>query len=167
MESHARGLLLSAGGHGQEVVMTRSADMRYLGQGFEIEVPLPDEALGPGHEDVIAKTFVDTYQEIFGRTVGDIPAEVINWRLSARLPERRVKLGYHQATAAARRGERVVHYPGVGDLVAAVYDRYALAPGTRIAGPAVFEERESSFNVGPDCIVAVDDNFNLIADIST
>jgi N-methylhydantoinase A len=47
-----------------------------------------------------------------------------------------------------------------------VYDRYALKPGTRIEGPAIFEERESSFNVGPDAVVTVDAFANLIVEIS-
>ena len=42
--------------------------------------------------------------------------------------------------------------------------RYALRPGTKLEGPAVFEERESSFIVGPDCTVTVDRDFNLIAE---
>jgi N-methylhydantoinase A len=32
----------------------------------------------------------------------------------------------------------------------AVYDRYALRPGDAVAGPAVFEETESTFVIGPD-----------------
>ena len=37
----------------------------------------------------------------------------------------------------------------------AVYDRYALPTGTRIAGPAVFEENESTFVIGPGSTATV------------
>jgi N-methylhydantoinase A len=42
-----------------------------------------------------------------------------------------------------------------GTVQTAVYDRYALPPGTRIAGPAVFEENESTFVVGPSSSATV------------
>ncbi|HEX9520905.1 MAG TPA: hypothetical protein VF940_32580 [Streptosporangiaceae bacterium] len=52
-------------------------------------------------------------------------------------------------------------------LEVAVYDRHELVPGTTIAGPALFEEREPSCCVGPDCMVTVDSRRNLIIDIDT
>ena len=48
-----------------------------------------------------------------------------------------------------------------------MYDRHELVPGTTIAGPALFEEREPSCCVGPDCMVTVDSRRNLIIDIDT
>jgi N-methylhydantoinase A len=36
-----------------------------------------------------------------------------------------------------------------------VYDRYALTPGTEITGPAVFEENESTFIVGPGARISL------------
>jgi N-methylhydantoinase A/oxoprolinase/acetone carboxylase beta subunit len=53
-------------------------------------------------------------------------------------------------------GWRDVYFPDAGGTVeTAVYDRYALPPGTRIAGPAVFEENESTFVVGPSSTATV------------
>ena len=45
------------------------------------------------------------------------------------------------------------------------HDRSALTPGTTIAGPALFEDRETSCSVGPDCTVTIDIHHNLIIDI--
>ena len=53
-------------------------------------------------------------------------------------------------SAAAEKGTRPVFFPDAGKTVQTkVWDRYALAPGVSIDGPAVFEENESTFIVGP------------------
>jgi N-methylhydantoinase A len=53
--------------------------------------------------------------------------------------------------SVARKGTRPVWFPEAGGFVeTAVYDRYALRVGETIEGPAVFEENESTFVIGPD-----------------
>ncbi|MBL7250407.1 hydantoinase/oxoprolinase family protein [Alloalcanivorax marinus] len=165
METRARALLLSAGGNGEDIVVHRSADMRYVGQGFEVEVALPEGPVGAAMQAGVRDNFERAYRDRFARSMAGYDVEAINWRLHARVPGRDISLAYSLVDTPAVRGERRVHFAGFGDCTAKVYDRYALKPGTRIQGPAVFEERESSFGVGPDCSVVVDANFNLVADI--
>jgi N-methylhydantoinase A len=160
MEAHARNLLQHP-----DVVISRSADMRYLGQGFEITVPLPDGQLSAAREAEIRDTFHRTYQTVFGRTIGDGTPELTNWRLSASRPAAPLTMARDADGAAPRRGRRLIHFAGFGEIDANVYDRYALPPGWAGQGPAVFEERETSCAVGPDCAVAVDRQHNLIIDI--
>ena len=70
------------------------------------------------------------------------------------------------AVNPSRKSTRKAYFPEAGGYVETpVYDRYALAPGMRIAGPAVVEERESSCSFGPDCSFTVDRFFNLVVDI--
>jgi N-methylhydantoinase A len=166
METRARELLRSPGTADEDVIVTRSADMRYLGQGFEIEVPLPHGVPDAGQHDMISIAFAETYDSVFGRTIRDGTPEIVNWRLSARRPGVDISLAYRPVGTEPRRGQRPIRFAGFGELAAGVYDRYALTPGTTIQGPAVFEERDSSFSVGPDCTVTVDARFNLIVDIS-
>ena len=47
-----------------------------------------------------------------------------------------------------------------------VYDRYRLAPGDALDGPAIVEERESTVVLGPDARARIDDALNLIADLT-
>jgi N-methylhydantoinase A len=164
METRARTLLRDAGGQNEAIVLTRSADMRYVGQGFEIEVPLPGGTLGRELEGTIRSAFNAAYGDLFGRTEGSVQVEMISWRLSARLRGQTIALARSFPPTQAKRADRQVYFDGFGDRLCAVYDRYALRPGTKIDGPAVFEERESSFIVGPDCTVTVDQDFNLIAE---
>lgn len=165
MEAYCTNLLVQAGGNAQAIHMAWSVDMRYLGQGFEISVSIPRGLLGNQNIEVIRQAFLDSYLERFDRMVKGVPVEAINWRLTASLPEQDISLAYSQANTEARRGERQVFFPEFGDLTAAVYDRYAIAPGTLLTGPAVIEERESSCSVGPDCQFTVDEHYNLVIDI--
>ncbi|MEV6623950.1 hydantoinase/oxoprolinase family protein [Amycolatopsis sp. NPDC051106] len=140
------------------VRLRRSADLRYLGQGSEIEVEVPADGR-------LREAFEEAYRAAFGRTL-DGPVEVVGWRLSAQLPGHDVELGCAPAEGDPRRGERDVHFPGHSRLRATVWDRYRLRPGTELTGPAVFEERESSCSFGPDCRIRVGDDLTLFVDIA-
>ncbi|QOV40884.1 hydantoinase/oxoprolinase family protein [Streptomyces ferrugineus] len=152
-------------GDPEPVQVRRSVDMRYLGQGFEIEVDLPAQDLGPSDLVAIHTAFESTYRAAFGRSLHG-PAEVVNWRLALRRPGREVSS--MQSTYArgrtARRGVRSVHFPGHGVLEATVWDRYELTPGAEMAGPAVFEERETSCSFGPECRIRVTDDLTLVVE---
>lgn len=165
MASAAKSVLLGTGGNPADVTLHWSVDMRYLGQGFEVTVAIPEGPLGPQHVGAIRQAFMQTYAERFDRVVKDVGIEAINWRLTARLPEPGITLARKPVETPARRGERTVYFAGFGDVMATVYDRYALKTGTRLRGPAVVEERESSCSFGPDCSFTVDAHFNLVVDI--
>jgi N-methylhydantoinase A len=165
METRARRILQpSAPG---DLLVIRTADMRYVGQGFQISVPLPGDVLGPAHEEQIRDTFVTTYHQVFGRVIRDGTPEFVSWRLSASTPPAAISLIYWPSPAKPGRRRRPVHFAGTGAIDVAVYDRYMLTPGTTIAGPALFEERETSCSVGSDCTVTVDSHRNLIIDIGS
>jgi N-methylhydantoinase A len=64
---------------------------------------------------------------------------------------------------SARRPDRETYFPEAGAfLPTAVYDRYSLAPGQSVTGPALVQERESTVVVGPSAQAAADDLGNLI-----
>jgi len=166
MEVAARLMLADTGSGQGEIRFQRQADMRYHGQGFEITVTLPEGALGPERTGEVREAFDATYRRLFDRVVQNVPVEAVNWRLTASLPAQEISLAHAPVDAPAERPSRSVSFPGFGRMETRVYDRYALKPGTRIEGPAIFEERESSFNVGPDAVVTVDAFANLIVEIS-
>ncbi|GAA5236761.1 hydantoinase/oxoprolinase family protein [Verticiella sediminum] len=165
MEAASRDLLARAALGGGEIFIRRQADMRYVGQGFEVTVDLPAGPLDAARIPQIRQAFDTAYRERFGRVVEDVAIEAVSWRLSACLPEQDITLAYACVDGDALRGERDVYFDGYGFTKAKVYDRYALKPGVRIVGPAVVEERESSCSLGPDCTFTVDRFFNLVVDI--
>ena len=62
METEARNLLVESGATASDITIKRQADMRYVGQGFEIQVPVPAGELGPQMLDQMRELFLDTYQ---------------------------------------------------------------------------------------------------------
>ncbi|MCA3315309.1 MAG: hydantoinase/oxoprolinase family protein, partial [Roseomonas sp.] len=168
MVAEARGLLLGAGADPADIIYKPAADMRYVGQGFEIPVPMP--SLAPGQDDVaaIAENFLAAYRERFGRALDGLPIEALTWRLAASAPGRDIAMeGAQQAEAGeAQRGVRLALFEGHGWCNCAVYDRYRLGPGAAFAGPALVEERESTCVIPPGALVSVDRHRNLIIELS-
>ena len=166
MERDARGLLSEAGA--RECTIVRQADMRYVGQGFEIKVTLPAGKLGAPSLPEMQEAFYLAYENLFGRRLEDVPIEAMSWRLAAAGETPTIGLhfdGVRKGDAKIVKGSRKAHFPGHGYLECKVYDRYALKPGTEFDGPAIVEERESTVIVGPDGKVTVDAYLNLVVDI--
>jgi N-methylhydantoinase A len=144
--------------------MSRQADLRYAGQGHEIRVDLPDGTLGPEHLAEITRRFEQVYQGLFGRTGPNVPLEAVSWRLLAAGPRPEVMLRGtpREVSLDARKGQRPVYFPEWGERrPTTVYDRYRLAPGAVLSGPAIVEERESTTVVGPGATIEVDEFRNL------
>ena len=168
MEAEARAMLTDAGAHPDEITMTRSADMRHIGQGFEISVPVPGGSLGGDTLEPIRESFFDSYHALFERTVRDVPIEAMSWRLAVSAPVPNVTLDFSGQTEGAGdklKGSRQVYFPETGFTDCAVYDRYALRPGDTLEGPAVIEERESTTVIGPGGKVSVDQYLSLICEL--
>ncbi|MEE3093566.1 MAG: hydantoinase/oxoprolinase family protein [Pseudomonadota bacterium] len=168
MEEEAMAQIVEAGADPATVTMRRRADMRYSGQGFEIDVPVPDGEMDGSAADVMRQSFLDKYQELFGRQIGDLPIEALTWRIFASGPTPNVELnfaGQQIDEEPSDKGERQVYFPETGYATCRIYNRYALKPGDSFRGPAVIEERESTAVAGPDTTVSIDKYLNLVIDI--
>ena len=168
MTSAATARLIEAGARVEEIGFTRRAEMRHVGQGFEITVPLPDGPLSETSLADVRTSFFEKYEELFGRRIDGVGIEVLTWRLHATAPKSEVTLSFAgQKSGGGERikGRRQVYFPETGFAPCDVYNRYALAPGDRFRGPAVVEERESTTVIGPDSSVEVDQFLNLVIDI--
>ncbi len=157
------GKILKKEATGDAIRYERSLDMRFVGQGSEINVPIagqPFTALERAH---IRNLFDDIYKRLYGRTYPDSEVEFINFKVRASLPERLLQLpklpkGTGQSIDQAVKGRRPAYSPLAKDYIPyTVYDRYALFPGARFDGPAIIEEKESTLVVGEDGRIAVDD----------
>ncbi len=149
LESEALGYLNRAGVADADIRIVRRLDMRYQGQGHEIEVTLP--ARGNNVGDVfseLGELFGAVYEQTYTLRL-DEPVEIVNWKVEAVGPTPELASGYSVAGGAAGaqalKGTRKAYDPSVGGLADwRVYDRYALTPGAVIKGPALIEEREST-----------------------
>jgi N-methylhydantoinase A len=156
-EMEAEGTALLAKSGASEVTHRRIAEMRYAGQGYEIRVPVH----GGRWPDTLIDEFTATYRALYRRTGPEVGVEVLNWRVvsSGPAPDVTLRLNAQVAGGDARKGTRQAYFPSAGGFVdTAVFDRYLLQPATRVDGPAIVEERESTVVVPPGahCVVRGD-----------
>ena len=139
---------------------TRSAFMRYRGQGHEIAVPLPTRAYAAADAAELLAAFEEAYRGLYSRIIPGVEVEVLSWvlLLSAPVPDREAP-----PTAAPARStpapvrHRPVFDPETGEFVeVAIYHRAALPPGAVLTGPAVIVEDETSTVIGRLFEAAID-----------
>jgi N-methylhydantoinase A len=157
MRARTTAFLVQAGISEAAIQEELVADMRYLGQGHEITVPIPPGCLGPEHLELISENFRKEYQLRYGRAISGIPIESVTWRLIARGPEPAGAL--HQTilgdSGPALKGTREVFWGETYESTP-VYDRYAMEIGREYAGPCIIEEFESTTVVGKNSSVHID-----------
>src|SRR6266581_6393155 len=151
------------------VVVARSADARYVGQGYELTVPVPAGRLDAAALARIRAAFDEIYAARYGYANPMEPVETVTWKLAAVGGAPRVALA--KAASDGRdgglKGRRRAWFPETrGWTECAVYDRYALAPGARLDGPAIVEERESTSVLPPGTSATVDEYANLIVEVA-
>ncbi len=149
-----------------EVTVVRSADARYVGQGYELTVPVPLGRLDGAALARVRASFDDIYTARYGYANPDQPVEIVTWKLSAIGGAPRIALAKAAAGSGdgSRKGVRRAYFPEVrGYADTPVYDRYALTPGMSLTGPAIVEERESTTVLPPGVTATVDEYANLLA----
>jgi N-methylhydantoinase A len=159
MEQQAKALVLSAGVAGETVSIARWADMRYVGQGYHVTVPVPLGRLSVAHGEIIGAAFADVYKRLYGRLAEGVGLEVLSWRVTASGPPHQIVPGVPRITEGpALKGERKAYFPELGGFVKVpVFSRYALDCGDTLRGPAIVEEEESTLIVGPGAWLEVDE----------
>ena len=168
MQSEGRRILRTAGVPEAQITVRRSAEMRYSGQGHEVDVEIPPGALSAASLAAITQSFEAAYRLLYSRTPMGVPLEALNWRavVSAPVPDLTITAGLAApAAATTAKKHRAAYFAETGGYVdTPVYDRYRLDPGARLAGPVIVEERESTTVVGPGARLSVDAHRNLVAE---
>ena len=149
-----------AGAGGETIAWSLGVEVRYAGQGNTIQVDLPYGAVGPRLGAAIAKEFERAYVRLYGRTVPNAVLQTVTWRLTGK--SRGQRHGFRWADGATVAGpvkpiaRRRIYLPAKGSSgEAPVYERYQLRPGTRLTGPLVLQERESTIVVARPARVTV------------
>ncbi len=167
LAAEGRQVLRSAGVADADMVFTRKADLRHVGQGHEIVVSLPwDRLADVSLDDELRPHFFARYEEIYGHAHTHLDLEITTCRLNAAGPRPRITLPEAAPgpdPAAACKGRRSVYFTETRSFVdTPVYDRYALGRGSQIQGPAIVEERESTAVIGPGGTATIDRYANLV-----
>ena len=130
----------------------RTAAMRYVGQGHEIEVELPNRDLEAADREALQTAFDETYTRHYGRTIPGLDVEVLSWTLTLSTPLQDpppcpAPAGADEPPAPA--ATRPLFEPQEAVFRdAPVYRREALAPGMSLPGPALIAEAQTTTVVG-------------------
>jgi N-methylhydantoinase A len=140
----------------EKLVETRQAFMRYRGQGHEIPVTLPNQALDADAARELRRRFEATYAAVFGRVIPKLEVEALTWTLSLATDRPLPKPAAEAKAIGAPKpnGKRDVLDPASGrHEPAAIHERTALAPGMSLDGPALIVE-DGTTTVVPQGFVA-------------
>jgi N-methylhydantoinase A len=173
LEEEARAVMADTGLKLETATIQRLADGRFLGQGFDLVVALPEGPYedSPASRRRLTAAFETAYREKFALTPPEVPVEFINIRVAARAPVAGGEVVAQGRSggglASALKGRRPAYFPAAGGWVeTAVYDRYRLATGDELGGPAVVEEEGSTLVVGPGARARVAASGNVILTLS-
>jgi N-methylhydantoinase A len=172
LEADAAAALDGEGFPRDEQRTVRTADLRYVGQAFEVRVPVPDGDLDAAAAEEVAQAFHAAHRQLYGYDFAADPRQAVEWvnlRVSGIGPIRRPDLvelppgdgGPERAVT----GSRPVLFGDDGAEEWAdtpTYDRTRLAPGDVVTGPAVVEEFGSTVPVHPGFTATVDRFGNLL-----
>ncbi len=141
------------------------AEMRYFGQGADVSVSIPYEAVTDATGAKVLASFEAQYEKLYGRLVPNARPQVVTWRLTGRerTAGQHFEWGDNRVKATdALRGKRPVYLPLRGEYAdVPVYDRYSVQPGQTLEGPLILEERESTI------VVAVKSDVTVLPDLTT
>jgi N-methylhydantoinase A len=167
LEARAREALDGEGFPRDRQRIQRSADLRYVGQAFEVRVPVADGDLDDAAAEDVAQAFHAAHRQLYGYDFAEDPRQAVEWvnlRVSGIGPIRRPDLlELPAAEGGADRavtGARPVFFDDWVETP--TYDRPRLAPEDVVHGPAVIEEFGSTVPVHPGFRATVDLHGNLL-----
>jgi N-methylhydantoinase A len=167
LEAQAQTALDGEGFDRDQQRMQRTADLRYVGQAFEVRVPVADGELDRAAAEDVAQAFHAAHRQLYGYDFALDPRQAVEWvnlRVSGIGPIRRPDLvelpSKDGGTDRAVTGSRRVFFDDWIDTP--TYNRSDLAPGDVVSGPAIIEEFGSTVPVHPGFAATVDAYGNLL-----
>ena len=144
--------------------LTCSCDLRFLRQGYEIEVDVMFDDEGGVEIDALADRFRGEHHRLYG-FVPEAPIEIVNARIEARGPAPRTGREPLAVTrgdgSSARTSSEQVYQQGHW-AEAGVYQRDLLRPGDVVAGPAIIVQTDTTTFVHSGHVAATDAWLNLL-----
>jgi N-methylhydantoinase A len=143
-----------------ELSETRTAYMRYAGQGHEIAASLPVRDFRKDDGATLHRIFEDAYAHLYGRIIPGLDVEVLSWTLTVSAPavdwEIVADVAAGETSLKPRRHRRIFDPVKQGLVEAPEYRRRDLTPGMTVAGPALIIEEQTTTVVSSSFNAAVD-----------
>ena len=140
-------------------------DLRYLGQSYELTVGLGGELAATLDVDAPRATFDELHEARFAHHGADVEVEVVNVRVTARVPGADVDPIPQPGLDAAETTTADVWFSGE-QLPTQFVDRAGLAPGDRTDGPTVVTQLDSTTLIPPGWHATIDERLNLLLERS-
>ena len=160
--------VVSAAAPPESITETRLLYMRYVGQGHEIAVPIPNHDLAHDGAGLIQEAFDKIYRGQYERTIPDAQVEVLTWALTlsadnlSSIADETVPV-LEEQDARNGLGLRDVFNPeGDEPLRVPVFDRDALGAGDRFDGPCIVVEKDTSTYVSPGFVGTLDHRGTIV-----
>ena len=131
----------------ESLIVERCAFMRYVGQGWEITVPLENAIFDHLGIELLNNEFEKTYEEHFGRAIEGLQIEVVGWSVKVTSPrpeiEKTITVGSENIVTS--NFKRIIYDPVKNSEVdASVFERENLTPGDCVMGPAIIVEAQTT-----------------------
>jgi len=164
LSKRVKALLLKQGVKEDRIKLIPSADMRYKGQSYELEVPI-ESAL---KKDDLSTLFHKEHERAYGFSAEEEKTEIVNLKVTGigsvlKHKPHEIKTGAKTPPKAAEKEMRKVYFKRTNGAVdCKIYDRKQLLCNNIIEGPAVVEEVDSTTIILPDYKGEIDNFGNLI-----
>ncbi len=150
----------------EDVLFTRFADIRYLGQEHTVKVPVPNGEWSEETISEVVERFGDLHEQHYTFKLEGTPTEIVNLHLTAfgkvLKPELKRLTSASSDPQEAYKETRPVYFEDSGWVETKVYYRSLFGQGMKISGPAIVEEPSASTVIYPDQSLTVDEYGNLI-----
>jgi N-methylhydantoinase A len=166
LEKRAVELLLADGIPRERIELSRSAQMRYVGQTYEVDTPLPSKVLEQADIPAIIETFHQYHEREYGVSSNDFAPALVALGVTAI-----GKMATPPPMPAGAsggdpvKGQRQIYFNGAWHP-STVYDGHALKTDASVAGPCIVEYEHACAVLPPNAVATVDTYGNLIIDIS-
>jgi N-methylhydantoinase A len=155
----------------EDISILRGADCRYVGQGYELRVALPEGRIDEENIGEVWERMHDLHRSEYGHAFPDNPIELVNARVSGvgRTPKiAGVPLEGERRVEAARLKEQDVGFRVDGSLESfptAFYERDRLPVEEPVEGPAIILQKDTTTVLPPDTRATLDESGNLIVEL--
>ncbi len=141
--------IIHLAGHRDDLAERRFADMRYRGQGHELNVELPARDYADSDAATLQELFDQQYRKTYSRTIPNLGVEALTWMLvlvgKRKDATAEAKPASGPAGPAAIERTKPVFDGEIGQFVtASVIRRDAMRPGDTFGGPAVIIEDQTT-----------------------
>ncbi|MSP66502.1 MAG: hydantoinase/oxoprolinase family protein [Alphaproteobacteria bacterium] len=171
LEAEADAALAEDGVPRAKRLLQRTADLRYAGQAYEVNVALPAGTLDAAAVAALVLRFHDRHLQSFAHNHPDKAVEFVSARIAAlglmSAPPIQPRAKANGGAVVPKERRQVYFDEAAGYVATAVYDRERLGPGATIAGPAIVEQIDTTTVIHPGQKARVDDFGNLLIAIGS